>query len=241
MYKKILAEIDGTLTSEASARMALKFAKFSNASFYLCFIHKRETKFEKAEAMAKRVFLEAEKNNLKVELIIKEGERIEEIKDIIKKEKIDIAFLPSDNIKKILKLPCSTVTVKIINMGKLSPRRILFIFKGKIEYFKENVFFIENFSKIFHAKVFINYFGADKSIDKLISNLKKQEIKLESKIFPKFSLKTLMFQALSKRVEFLVVEHKKSGFLEFFKPDSLTKLIENPPCNLIIFKPYHKE
>lgn len=241
MYKKILAEVDGTITSEALARYALKFAKHINAALYLCFIHKKETKFEKAESLLKRVFLEAERNNLKVDCLIKEGEKIEELKEIIKKEKIDIAFIPSDDFKRISKLPCSVALVKIINMGKLSPKRILFIVKGKINYLKENAFFIENFSEIFHVRLCINYFGKDKNIEKILSTLKKHDIKLESKILPKFSLKTVKFQALSKRADFLVIELKKRGFLGLLKPDPLSKLIENPPCNLIIFKPYYKE
>jgi len=241
MYKKILAEIDERLTAESVARYALKFAKISNASLYLCFIHKKEAKFEKAEAALKRVFLEAEKSNIKVECIIKEGERLEELKEIIKKEKIDIAFIPANDFKQTTKLPCSVAMVKIINMGKLSPKRILFILKGKVNYLKEKASFIENLSKIFHAKVYINYFGKDESIEKLFSILKKHEIKIETKVFPKFSLKTATFQALSKKADLLVVEHEKGGFLRILKPDFLTKLIENPPCNLIIFKPYHKE
>ncbi|MEN2985047.1 MAG: universal stress protein [Thermodesulfovibrionaceae bacterium] len=241
MYKKVLAEIDETITSESSARYALKFAKLSNASLYLCFIHKKEAKFEKAEAIVKKVFLEAEKSNLKVEGIIKEGERLEELRDIIKKEKIDITFVPSNDFKKISKLPCSVAMVKIINMGKVSPKRILFILKGKIKYMKELAFFIENISKIFHAKLYINYFGKDEDIEKLLSTLKRHEIKIESQVFPKYSLKTLKFQALSKKIDLLIVEQKKSGLFEILKPDSLSKLIENPPCNLIIFKPYHKE
>lgn len=241
MYEKVLAEINDTITSETFARYALKFAKLIDASFYICSVHKKEEKFEKAEAVLKKVFLEAEKNNLKVECIIKKGERFKELKDIIKKEKLDIAFLPSDDFKKISKLPCSMAIIKIINMGKLSPKRILFILKGKANYLKEKAIFIENLSKIFHAKVYINYFGKDENIEKFFSILKKHEIKIETKVFPKFSLKTATFQALSKKSELLVVEQEKSRFLEILKPDPVAKLIENPPCNLIIFKPFHKE
>lgn len=241
MYKKVLAEIDEEITAEVSARYALKFAKLNNASLYLCFIHKKNTKFEKAEATLKRVFLEAEKNNLKAECIIKEGERIAQLKDIVKKEKIDIAFLPSDDFKRLSKLPCSLAVVKIINMGKISPKRILFVLKGKLDFLKEKTDLIMNFSKIFHAKVFINYFGKDENIEKIFLSLKKHEIKFESKVFPKFSHKILMFQALSKKIELLVVEQKKPGVLGIFKPDSVSKLIENPPCNLIVFKPSHKK
>ena len=241
MYKKVLAEIDETITSEASARYVLKFAKLNNASIYLCFIHKKEAKFEKASAIFKKLFLEAEKNNLKVECIIKKGERLKELKDIILKEKIDIAFLPSYDFKKASKLPCSVAIIKIINMGKISPKRILFILKGKIDYLKEKTDFIMNLSKIFHAKVCINYFGEDGNIEKIFSSLRKHEIKFESRIFPKFSYKTVIFQALSKKIELLVVEQKREGFFGIFKPDSVNNLIENPPCNLIIFKPYHRQ
>lgn len=206
MYKKVLAEIGEGITASVSARYALKFAKLNNASLYLCFIHKKDAKFEKAEVTLKRVFIEAEKNNLKTECIIKEGERLEQLKDIIKKEKIDIAFLSSDDLKRISKLPCSVAVVKIINMGKITPRRILFILKGRLDYLKEKTDFIMNIAKIFHAKVFINYFGKDENIEKIFSSLRKHEIK----------------------IELLMVEQKREGFLGIFKPDSVSKLIENP-------------
>ncbi|WP_353684227.1 universal stress protein [Thermodesulfovibrio sp. 3907-1M] len=241
MYKKVLVEIDEGITASVSARYALKFAKLNNASLYLCFIHKKDAKFEKAETILKRVFIEAEKNNLKAECIIKEGERFAQLKDIIKKEKIDIAFLLSDDFKRLSKLPCSVAVVKIINMGKITPKRILFILRGRLDYLKEKTDFIMNISKIFHVKVFIIYFGKDKNIEKIFSSLRKHDIKIESKVLPKFSYKLGMFQSLSKKVELLVVEQKRAGFLGIFKPDSVSKLIENPPCNLIVFKPYHKK
>ncbi len=146
-----------------------------------------------------------------------------------------------NEFKRLSKLPCSVAVVKIINMGKITPRRILFILRGKLDYLKEKTDFIMNISKIFHAKVFINYFGKDENIEKIFSSLRKHDIKIESKVFSKFSYKLMMFQALSKKIELLVVEQKREGFLRIFKPDSVSKLIENPPCNLIVFKPYHKK
>jgi hypothetical protein len=241
MYKKVLAEIDETITSETSARYALKFATLNNASLSLYFMHKNEAMFEKAETILKRVFFEAEKNNLKAECIIKKGEMFEELKDIILKQKIDIAFLPSDDFKKVLKLPCSVVVIKIINMGKISPKRILFILRGKLDYLKEKTDFIMHLSKIFHSKVCINYFGKNENIEQIFSSLREHEIRFESGIFPKFSYKTLIFQALSKKIELLVVEQNRPGFFDIFKSDSVSKLIENLPCNLIIFKPYHRQ
>lgn len=241
MYKKVLVEINEIVTAEIFARYALKFAKLNNASLCFFFIHKKGIKFEKISTILKRIFLEAEKNHLKAECIIKEGERLKELKDIILKEKIDLAFLPSDDFKKTLKLPCSVVIIKIINVGKISPKRILFILKGNLNYLKEKTDFIINLSKIFHAKVFINYFGKDENIEKIFSSLKRHEIKFESRIFPKFSYETLIFQTLSKKIELLAVEQKKTEFLGIFKLDLVSKLIENPPCNLIIFKPYHRK
>lgn len=240
MFKRILAEIDEKITSEISARYALKFAKINEASVWICFIHKKGTQFEKAESTLKKAFLEAEKNNIPAQCVIKDGNRVEELKKIIKKENIEAAFLHGEDLNKILKLPCSVIIVKIVNLGKISPKKVLFILKGKVKQMKEKVVFIESITKIFHGKLIINYFGKDKNIEKLFSMLKKQEIKFESKIFPKFSYKTAMFQALSKRVELILIEAEKPGLIKFFKSE-YEKLINNPPCNLMIFKLYHKE
>lgn len=226
MYKKVLVEINEIVTAEIFARYALKFAKLNNASLCFFFIHKKGIKFEKISTILKRIFLEAEKNHLKAECIIKET---------------TLPFYPQMILKKTLKLPCSVVIIKIINVGKISPKRILFILKGNLNYLKEKTDFIINLSKIFHAKVFINYFGKDENIEKIFSSLKRHEIKFESRIFPKFSYETLIFQTLSKKIELLAGEQKKTEFLGIFKLDLVSKLIENPPCNLIIFKPYHRK
>lgn len=241
MYKKILVEIDESITSEALAQYGLKFSKIFKASFYLFYLYEKEKKNIKGEETLKKLLLEAEKNMLKAQSIIKEGERFKELEKIIKKEQIDLAFLPLNNIKQISKLPCSVAMVKIINMGKLSPKRILIFLKGKMSYLKEITFFIQNFSKIFHATLYIYYFGKDEKIEKLFTILKEHGLKFESKIFPKFSLKTLTFQALSKRIDLLIMAEKRDKFFEIFTANPITELLKNPPCNLIIFKPLYKE
>lgn len=233
VFKKILIEINHALTSEAVSHYALKFAKLNDSSVFL--VCQKGVDFEKAESVLKKVFLSAEKHNLQAQCFTKEGGRIEVLKEIIKKEKIDIAFLSANDFKTLLKLPCRVVIIKIINMGKISPKRILFILRGKVEPLKEKTFFIETLAKIFHAKIYINYFGKDKNIEKLFSILKQHEVKFESKTFPKFSYKTLIFQALSKRIELILIEPEKRRFLKIFK-SAIEELFENPPCNLIIFK-----
>jgi hypothetical protein len=100
VYRKVLVEINEIVTAEIFARYALKFAKLNNASLCFLFIHKKGIKFEKISTILKRIFLEAEKNHLKAECIIKEGERLKELKDIILKEKSTLPFYPQMILKK---------------------------------------------------------------------------------------------------------------------------------------------
>jgi len=240
MFKRILALVDEKITSEVSARYALKFAKINNAFFLICLIHKKGTQFERSEQILQKIFLEAEKIKIKTQGIIKTGDKFEELKEIIKKENVEIVFLPDENLRKIFELPCSVVNVKIVNLGKILPKKILLILKGKISQIKEKAAFLENIAKIFHAKFIINYFGNDKDIENFFSILKDQGIKFESKIFPKFSYKTAVFQALSKKVGLVLIEIEKPKVFKFLKSD-YEKFIENPPCNLITFRLYQKE
>ncbi|MDW8135195.1 MAG: hypothetical protein RMI74_00195 [Thermodesulfobacterium sp.] len=137
MLKKILIEIDSKITSEFLYHYALKYAKITKAELWLGLFHKKGKPFQKAESILKKLFLEAEKLNIEVQGFIKEGDRLKELKNIINKEKIDLAFLSMENLNKLLKLPCSIVTSKIINIGKIYPKRILFILKGPITHLKE--------------------------------------------------------------------------------------------------------
>lgn len=241
MYKKILTEIDEKFLSQILVNYALKFAKINNAELWLYIIPEKDTSLEKLESILKKIFQETKYFNIPIQYIIETEKKLRKLKNILSTKEIDIAFLHLDNFKNLLGSPCSLVSIKIINIGKSFPKRVFFILSGKLDHLKEKVHFIENISKIFHPKIYITYFGKDKNIEEFFLLLRNKNLKFESKIFPKFSYKSAIFLALSKKSELIVIESQKKSFFNPFKLFGIKKLIENSPCNLLIFKPFQRD
>jgi len=95
MYKKILAAVNEHLNSEVTARYAMNLAKTADAKLYLCFVAEKGQQvsiFNRAEEAMKRIFIEAEKMDIKVEAITETGDPVKKISEIVRHEDIDIAF-----------------------------------------------------------------------------------------------------------------------------------------------------
>ncbi len=95
MYRRILAAVNEHLNSEVAARYALHLARVCAAEFYLCFVADKNTPpavFDHAQAAMKRLFIEAEKTEIKAESITRTGQAVEEIGAIVRNERIDIVF-----------------------------------------------------------------------------------------------------------------------------------------------------
>ncbi len=171
MYKNILAAINEHLNSEAAARYALNLARVCKSKFYICFIAEKgisRSGFEKAEDAMKRLFMEAEKNNVQVESIAETGEPVKEIDRIVRREGINLVFAATrrEDIEKryyagttarslSLNLPCSVALVRIVHFGKLPPRNILIPLKAKINRIREKAYFAAKMAESFNSKVFI--------------------------------------------------------------------------------------
>lgn len=180
MYKKIFAAVNEHLNSEIAARYALNLTKACGAKFYICFIAEKgmpQSSFDKAENAVKRLFIEAEELDIKVESITETGEPVTEIKKIVRHEGINIAFASTrrEDIERrfytgtvarslSLNLPCSVALVRVVHMGKIHPRKILVPLKARIDHVKERSYFTVKMAEGFNSKVVV--FHATKPITK---------------------------------------------------------------------------
>ncbi|MEW6109005.1 MAG: universal stress protein [Nitrospirota bacterium] len=171
MYSKILAAVNEHLNSEISARYALKLAKACGAKFYLVFIAEKglsQPEFNRAEDAMKRLFIEAEKMDIRAESITETGEPAKEIGKIVKHEKVNIVFASTrrEDVKRrfyagtiarrlSLDLPCSVALVRVVHMGKIHPRNILVPLKARIDHVKERAYFTAKMAECCGSKVFV--------------------------------------------------------------------------------------
>ncbi|RMG72800.1 MAG: universal stress protein [Nitrospirae bacterium] len=171
MYKNILATINEHLNSEVTARYALNLARVCNARFVLTFIAEKkltEGDIETAHRSLHKLFEEARDLGLQVESISLSGEPLKEMKKIVIKEDIDIAFISTrkEDIKKrfyagttarrlLIGLPCSVAMVRVVHFGKVHPRKILVPLKARIPHLKERAFFTAKMTEAFGAKVYL--------------------------------------------------------------------------------------
>ncbi|GAB4409026.1 MAG: universal stress protein [Thermodesulfovibrionales bacterium] len=171
MYKKILSAVNEHLNSEVTARYALNLARSCGAKLYICFIAGKDLPMpdiEKAEDAMKRLFIEAERMDIRVEGITGTGDPVKEIGRIVRHEGIDIVFASTrrEDIEKrfyagtvarslSLSLPCSVALVRVVHMGRVHPKKILVPLKAKINHEKERVYFTAKMAEGFHSRVFV--------------------------------------------------------------------------------------
>lgn len=171
MYKKILAAVNEHLNSEVAARYALHLARVCGAEFYLCFVADKEmppSVFDHAQEAMKRLFVEAEKTEIKAEIITRTGEAVNEIKTIVRNERIDLLFAATrrEDVERrfyagtvarslSLELPCSVALVRVVHMGKIHPAKILVPLKAGIDHVKERAYFTSKMAECCNARVVV--------------------------------------------------------------------------------------
>ncbi|MBI4681613.1 MAG: universal stress protein [Nitrospirae bacterium] len=171
MYKKILAAVNEHLNSVITARYALNLARACSAKLYLCFVAEKGmsgTDIEKAEDAMKRIFSEARDMDMQVESISTTGRPVQEIKKVVREEKIDLVFVSARraDVKRkfyrattaselMLRLPCSVALTRVIHMGRVHPRKILIPLKARIDNVPERAYFTAKMAEGFSSKVFV--------------------------------------------------------------------------------------
>lgn len=171
MYKKILAAVNEHLNSEISARYALNLARACNAKLYLCFIADKNmpaSEFNRAEDAMKRLFIEAEDADIRIESITETGTPVDDIDRIVRQEVIDIVFAATrrEDVEKrffsgttarrlSLTLPCSVALVRVVHMGRINPKKIMLPLKGEKSNITEMSYFAAMLARAFKSKIHI--------------------------------------------------------------------------------------
>ncbi len=171
IYKRILSAVNEHLNSEITARYALNLAKACESKLYICFIAEKGIpgySFNSAEDVMKRLSVEAEKMDIKVEGIIGTGDPVMEIDRIVRQKGIDIVFASTrrEDIERrfyagtvarnlSLKLSCSVALVRVVHTGRIHPRKILAPLKARVDHIKERAYFIAKMAEGFKSRIFI--------------------------------------------------------------------------------------
>src|SRR3990167_8668937 len=181
MYTRILAAVNEHLNSEIAARYALNLARVCESKLYVCFIARgglSRPDFESAEIAGKRLFVEADQQNIPVESIVETGDPVRRIQEITRQEEISIVFASTrrEDIQRrfyagtvartlLLDLPCSVALVRVAHTGQIHPRRIFVPLKARIDHVQERAFFAAKLAAAFHSKLFL--FHATKPITRM--------------------------------------------------------------------------
>lgn len=169
MYHHLLAAVNEHSNSEWAARYALGLARVCGARLTLAFAAPRGTSREvihRAEAALERLFLEAAAQGLPVESIVKAGEPVPVLQELVEGGKVDLAlaatrredlsrrfFVKTLAQELLLKLPCSVALVRVVHPGRAHPRHLLVPFRGRISRLEERAYFVAKLAEAFEAGV----------------------------------------------------------------------------------------
>jgi len=183
MYKNVLAAVNEHLNSEVMARYAIEFAREAKAKLYLCYIAEKDTPEDliaHAETVVNGLATHAETLDIETETVIGAGDSVSKIKEAVRREKIDLAFIATRH-KDIerrffigtvarrlsLELSSSVALTRIVHFGRIRPKEILVPVKANIAHLAERAYFCATMAKAFDSRAFI--FHAEKPIAKFFS------------------------------------------------------------------------
>lgn len=279
MYKKILAAVNEHLNSEISARYALRLAKVCKAKLYICFIAEKElpkASFNRAEEAIKRLFVEAENADIQVESITETGSAVEKITAVVKKENINLVFVSTrrEDIQRrfysgtiarklSLALPCSVALVRIVNMGRIHPKKILAPLKGKSGHITEishfaamlaqafgssiHVFHVSKpRTKFFHGELHLTQLELEKNLPgdvlHFIEQLDSSRVEHEKKLLSGSAGRGITIEATANRHDLIIMGASERGLLSsVVKGNPVEQVLRDTPCDLIILKPRHED
>jgi nucleotide-binding universal stress UspA family protein len=275
MYKNILAAVNEYTNSEIAARYALALAKACHAKLTLLFVSRDPVDrdaIKKAESAIERLFIEAQQGGIDVESLILKGDPVKKIIEHAVGQKADIVFAASRHVdvhkrffvktvarELMLKLPCASAVVRVIRMGKLSPRNILLPLRGGRAFVEERAYFAamlaEGFSSrvtllhlpkpitsFFHGELHLKPAQREERIPadvlELGGYLKTCGIPYEIKTASGTTASNITMEAVQRKTDLIVMGASQRSILaSLIKGNPVEEVMKSPPCNLIIFKP----
>ncbi len=276
MYRRIVAAVNEYTNSEVAARYALALARACRAPLTLFFVAEAGMKaeaFRRAEAALGRLFREAERQEIDVESITERGEPFAKIRDAIERNRADILFASTrrEDLEKrffqrtlakalILNLPCSVALVRVVHMGRVSPKNILVPLRGRMVTIKEPSCFVAKLAEAFDAKITLfhlaepiaGYFhgaahlaalrresGVPKDIESFAECLRRFDVTHEKKIRYGDIAREITIEAAHKRNDLIVMgASERSLVRSIMGGNPVETVLRETPCNLIVFKPW---
>lgn len=169
MYQRILAAVNEFTNSEAAARYAIALARSCGASLSLVYVASEKVDreaFGRAEKALERLFVEAGGQDVDVSSFTERGDPFEKIRDIVRKNRIDIVFAATrkEDVEKrfflrtlgrkfMVSLPCAVSIVRVVRLGKIGPRNILVPIRGHMSRIEERAYFVSKLAEVFGSKV----------------------------------------------------------------------------------------
>ncbi|MEK6673347.1 MAG: universal stress protein [Nitrospirota bacterium] len=278
MYKRILAAVNEHINSEVSARYAMQLARATGARMYVCYVAEKEApekSLETAEDAVKRLFNSSKDLGIDTESVVETGRPLEKIREFAASEKIDIAFIATrreDVYRRfyagtvarrlLVSLPCSVALVRVVHMGRISPRNILVPLKARVDHINERSYFTAMLANSFRAGV--NLFHTTKPITKFfhgeidltplewnsrlphdllrfVDRLEEYGIVHEKRLMPGRAGREIAIEAASKRSDLIILGASERSLLNtLLRGNPVEDLMRRTPCNLIILKPRHE-
>jgi nucleotide-binding universal stress UspA family protein len=273
MYKKILAAVNEFTNSETAARYAIALAKACPAHLSLVFVSEEGASNEalrRAESALKRLFLEAESEGVDVESIVEKGDPLNKITGRVNGQGIDIVFAATrrEDVAKrffiksharelMLKLPCPVVLTRVVRMGRVAPRRILFPVRGGAAGLAERAYFVTKLAETFGSHVTLFHMpeparlfsgkgpvpghagpALPKEIERVVEYLAQYGISHEKKTAKGSVAWSITAEAAARRTDLIVMGASQRSLLKsFVKGNPVEDVLRSTPCNLMIFRP----
>jgi nucleotide-binding universal stress UspA family protein len=275
MYKRILAAVNEHLNSEVSARYALQFAKKANARIYFCSVASGGLSgkaLQAAEEAVKRLFHRAEELGVKCNCILESGDPLEQIRKVVAADNIDLVFAATrhEDVKKrfyahttarqlSLHLPCSVALVRVVNLGRVHPTKILVPLKARLDHIAERAYFtalmagaFDSRLSLFHtARPLMRFFHGEihltpvewearlpADIALFVEQLDRQNISHEKKLVPGIAARTITIEAAAKKHDLIIMgASERSPWGSLLRVNPVEQVLRDTPCNLIILRP----
>jgi nucleotide-binding universal stress UspA family protein len=276
MYKRILAAVNEHVNSEVAARYARQLAKTVGARLFLCSIAEKnrpENVFGLAQEAAKRLQHAARELGVETECIFDEGEPVRRIRDLVKLHGIDLVFSatrhedvkrnfyagPTISRRLLNALSCSVALVRIVHLGRISPREILVPLKNEIDHIPERAFFTAMLARAFESRVHLfhtarpvtQFFSGEthvtplewdtktpSDISRYIDHLDDYKVVYERRTAPGVAGRSIAIEAASKKRDLIIMGASVRGLIDYvLRGNPMEYVLRETPCNLIILKP----
>lgn len=261
MYKNILVLLDGSFYSYFAAKYAIKIAE--NASTKLSFLYIKAAEetshqLKTVENYAEKLFTESEKKGVVSEIVIKKGDIQKDTIAFIKANNIDLVFknLRREEERSILnpflnwwliKLPCSTIFMKVVHLGKLTPKRILVPLEDKIYAKEERAELLISLSKAFNATIELMHIKKENfefieedvspDISAILKKLSKEGALLVRKKHKGFEGHLINIESATKKADLVVLGMTRRGiFKGLVAKTPLVEVIKHTTSNLMVFR-----